>query len=230
MAENDISRKRLTHKPFIDSEELLLLIEENVEDYAMVVLDTNGRIINWNKGADRLFGYPLDAVLGEDAALIFTPEDRDSSVPEQELNTALEQGRAVDERWHLRKDGSRFWASGILTALRKDEGTLRGFVKILRDFTERKRLQDTLREERERAEAATREVEKLNALLRRAMTEVPSSDQEQLSVALRSPGHADREQRRKRFVRRLQESLASHPRARLHSRSVDGRGQSGRRI
>src|SRR5207302_4895568 len=131
----------LSHKPLMSSDELVRLLEENVEDYAIAVMWTDGRIINWNRGAERIFGYTIEVVLGQEASLIFTPEDRDRGVPEQELTGAIEKGRAADDRYHLRKDGSRFWGSGTMTALREDDGRLRGFVKILRDMTERKQLE-----------------------------------------------------------------------------------------
>ena len=178
MPDTEIPQYRLTHRPFMSSDELVALMEENVEDYAIIVTDTERQIINWSRGADAIFGYLIEEVLGKNAALIFTPEDRSASVPDEEFQTASQTGRAMDERYHLKKDGSRFWASGILTALREENGTLRGFVKILRDMTDRKRLEERLREEtetaqreRERAEASAREVERLNGLLRQAMTE-----------------------------------------------------------
>src|SRR5437867_1236212 len=120
------------------AEERLRLIEENVRDYAIITLDTAGRIVHWNSGAERILGYTETEILGKSGALIFTPEQREQSIPEQEMQQAAEQGRTEDERWHVRKDGSRFWASGVLTGLRTEDGTLRGYVKILRDLTARK--------------------------------------------------------------------------------------------
>jgi len=185
MSAKDQSQRRLTHKPILSSDELVALLEENVEDYALIVTDPDNRIINWSRGAEQVFGYKAEEVLGKDARIIFTPEDNSLLVPEQEFQSAKTYGRAADERWHIRKDGSRFWASGSLTALRDAEGKLRGTVKILRDTTERKRLEDALRaetetarternraeHERERAESSVREIAHLNELLRRAMAE-----------------------------------------------------------
>jgi PAS domain S-box-containing protein len=110
------------------------------------LIDPRGRVANWNAGAERILGYAEAEIVGESAAVIFTPEDREAGVPEGELQTAAATGRAEDERWHLRKDGSRFWASGVVSALTDASGNLRGFAKILRDFTERKRMEETLRE------------------------------------------------------------------------------------
>jgi len=169
----------------LSSDELITLLEENVEDYAIIVTDPERKIINWSRGAEHIFGFSVEETLGQDAALIFTPEDRQRHMPDQEFDRAIESGRAIDERYHLRKDGSRFWGSGILTALREPDGRLRGTVKILRDLTTQKQLEESLREqtataqeeraraerERERAEASAREVAQLNGLLRRAMAE-----------------------------------------------------------
>ena len=185
MSDHPDRQRRLTHRPFLSSDELITLLEENVEDYAIIVTDPERKIINWSRGAEHIFGFSVEETLGQDAALIFTPEDRQRHMPDQEFDRAIESGRAIDERYHLRKDGSRFWGSGILTALREPDGRLRGTVKILRDLTTQKQLEESLREqtataqeeraraerERERAEASAREVAQLNGLLRRAMAE-----------------------------------------------------------
>ena len=115
-------------------------IIEQVEDYAIFTLDNEGRVTTWNEGAQRVLGFSEEEALGQPFSFIFTLEDREQGVPEQERETASLEGRAVDDRWHLRKDGSRFFASGILTALVK-QGTPDGFSKILRDRTDRLELQ-----------------------------------------------------------------------------------------
>ena len=115
-------------------------------------------------GAERILGFGEQDILGRPGKIIFTPEDRKKKEPERELETARREGRAEDERWHLRKDGNRFWGNGILTALRDTEGSLHGYVKILRDFTDRKQAE----------EAANRhqsEIESLNLRLKRTMSE-----------------------------------------------------------
>ncbi len=127
------------------AEELLDILVRTTEDYAMILLDPDGTVRHWNRGAERLFGFQAHEVEGTLAHQIFVPPDRVAGVPEVELETARERGRAEDERWHLRKDGSRFWASGVLTALR-DNGTLRGYAKIVRDFTERRRMDEAVRQ------------------------------------------------------------------------------------
>jgi PAS domain S-box-containing protein len=145
-------------------------IIEQVADYAIFTLDNDGKITSWNVGAERVLGFTEEDVLGTSSVIIFTTEDRDEGVPEAELETARISGRARDDRWHLRKDGSRFWASGSLNALYDVGGKLDGFCKILRDLTkqhqaeeERKRLindlkalNDTLEEQ---VEARTRDLQ-----------------------------------------------------------------------
>jgi PAS domain S-box-containing protein len=121
------------------------------------MLDTEGRVVSWNQGAERIFGYTEREILGQPAAVTFSEEDRAASVPERELMTAARDGQAADDRWHVRKGGDRFWANGVLTALRTDDGALRGFAKVLRDNTERKRAEDELRWLNETLEARVRE-------------------------------------------------------------------------
>ena len=128
------------------SDEFFRLIVESVYDYAIFAIDPEGRIISWNPGAERIFGYTEEEAVGQSAGIIFTPEDREGGASEQELRKAAEEGRARDERWHVRRDGSRFWASGVVTPLRDEQGLLRGFVKVARDRTERKRVEETLAE------------------------------------------------------------------------------------
>ncbi|MBV9867670.1 MAG: PAS domain S-box protein [Abitibacteriaceae bacterium] len=122
----------------VGSDELLGFMVESIQDYAIFAIDPHGRVMSWNSGAERIFGYSQAEIMGESGDVIFTPEDRAAGEPEKERATAQQEGRALDERWHLRKDGSRFWASGINSPLRDEAGNLRGFVKVARDNTERK--------------------------------------------------------------------------------------------
>jgi PAS domain S-box-containing protein len=127
------------------SDDLLNLFLSTTEDYGVIFLDPDGRIRRWSNGAEKLFGYKPDEVEGTPAHEIFVPPDRHAGVPEVELQTAREQGRAEDERWHLRKDGSRFWASGVMISL-WDDGMLRGYAKVVRDFTDRRQLEEAVRQ------------------------------------------------------------------------------------
>ncbi|WP_414708295.1 chemotaxis protein CheB [Pseudomonas sp. UBA6310] len=132
----DISRRREAEEQLRAGEELMRLVAESTRDYAIITLDTEGLITSWNKGAEINFGYLEQEALGQPGALIFTPEDIEAGVPQQEMLKSRENGRAEDERWHQRKDGSRFYCSGIMTPL---VGQRQGYVKIARDLTEHKR-------------------------------------------------------------------------------------------
>jgi PAS domain S-box-containing protein len=127
------------------SEERYRLLVESASDYAIFMVDTEGRITNWSTGAERLFGYREEEVIGKPGSLLFTPEDIRSGAHEEELRVAAEEGRAEDERWHVRKDGSRFWASGFVRPMLGEDDTLRGFAKVARDVTERKRAAEVQR-------------------------------------------------------------------------------------
>src|SRR5215831_19354459 len=127
-----------------DGEEQYRLLMENVKDYAIFMLDPQGRIVTWNIGAERILGFKEGEIVGQPFARIFTPEDVAQDQPELELRVAADKGRVEDERWHVRKDGTRFWASGVVTPLWDENGTLRGFAKILRDITERKKTEEEL--------------------------------------------------------------------------------------
>ena len=128
-----------------ESEERLRLLVEGARDYAMILMDRDGCITHWNAGAQRILGYAEAEMMGRSCDLIFTPEDRAAGVPAQELETALAESRALDLRWHLKKDGERFWADGVMECLRDEDGGLRGFAKILRDATERRQVEAALR-------------------------------------------------------------------------------------
>jgi PAS domain S-box-containing protein len=117
---------------------------EGVEDIAIFTMDLAGRIVHWNVGAVRTFGYDTTEIIGKPLELIFPPEDVSAGVPQQELREAAAMGRASNEHWHVRRDGSRFWAVGVVVPLRDDQGTHVGYGKFLRDRTDLKQLQETL--------------------------------------------------------------------------------------
>lgn len=129
-----------------ESEQRFRLLVENATNIAMFLIDASGRISSWNEGARRVLGYNEAEVLNQSVDLIFTPEDRASGVPARELATARREGRAADVRWHLRKEGTRFWADGIMERLTSETGAFEGYAKILRDATGEKQA-----EERERS-------------------------------------------------------------------------------
>ena len=121
------------------SEERFRLMVSCVKDYAILMLDPSGRIISWNLGAERIKGYGAEEIVGQHFSRFYTPDDVRSGKPDRELATAATQGRIEDEGWRVRKDGSRFWANVVITALRDEQGRLRGFGKITRDMTDRNR-------------------------------------------------------------------------------------------
>jgi len=128
----------------IDHTLLLNQIYDNVRDFAIFTVDCDGKITSWNAGAELIFGYSADDAAGQDIAILFTVEDRQLGQPEKERRTAAQHGRAADYRWHVRKDGARFWADGVMTPLRGDADSIVGYLKIARDITDRKLAQDEI--------------------------------------------------------------------------------------
>lgn len=154
LAIDDISERKRAEAALRRSEEHFRLLADNVKDYAIFFLDPRGSINGWDEGAARILGYRANEVVGQTATRFFTPEDVQNGLPEQELLTAEREGQAADDNWLVRQDKTRFWASGVTTALRDDAGTLRGFVKILRDNTEQKHAEEALAESEHRLNVA----------------------------------------------------------------------------
>ena len=121
------------------ADEQFRLLVQSVTDYAIFLLDSGGRVISWNDGAERIKGYSAGEIVGQPIALFYPPEDRDAGKPEQGLRCAEREGRFRTEGWRVRKDGSRFWADVVITALRDARGGLHGFAKVTRDMTARQR-------------------------------------------------------------------------------------------
>jgi PAS domain S-box-containing protein len=140
----DVEQLRRQITDLQSSEALLSAVLDSATDYAILTLDLEGRITTWNTGACNILGWDEQDVIGRHTAFFFTPEDRAAGAPQDEMNKALAEGRAQDERWHQRKDGSRFWANGVLMPLRA--GELQGYLKILRDRTFRRQSEEALRE------------------------------------------------------------------------------------
>lgn len=125
------------------SEERFRTLVEGARDYAIFMLDPQGQVASWNAGAERILGYKEAEIIGKPSACFFTPEDVQRREPEKEFHKALTDGRAEDDRWQVRKDGSQFWATGIVTPL--GNGQLTGFAKVMRDATERRQAEEQLR-------------------------------------------------------------------------------------
>jgi PAS domain S-box-containing protein len=145
--------------------ELLSAWIDSARDYAIILVDPAGRVSSWNIGAERILGYPEVEVIGQPIEMFFTPEDRDKGVPNREIARAMTNGRASDDRWHIRKDGSRFWCSGVLMRVGDDPESPAGFVKVMRDLTERKLMEERLRARTEELMAADRRRNEFLAML-----------------------------------------------------------------
>jgi PAS domain S-box-containing protein len=137
--------ERLKRQAIRQSEERFRLLVESMQDYAILMLDSEGRVTSWNTGAERIKGFTQEEILGESFACFYTPEDRNLGHPARALERAAADGRYEQEAWRVRKDGSRFWGNIIVAALRDDEGHLLGFSEVTRDLTERKRTEEALR-------------------------------------------------------------------------------------
>jgi PAS domain S-box-containing protein len=162
----DLTERRRGEDALRESEERFRLLVSGVADYAIFLLDNGGRVASWNLGAERLKGYRADEIIGRSFATFYTTEDRRAGVPDEALRQADTEGRWSSEGWRLRKDGTRFWASVVITRLIGGDGRKRGFAKVTRDLTERKRGEDALRGilERERDTAnRLREVDRMRS-------------------------------------------------------------------
>jgi PAS domain S-box-containing protein len=132
-----------------ERERFLKAVLESATDFAIISLDLDGMVTSWNTGAERILGWTAEEICGRPADVFFTPEDRQAGIADKEMQAALDQGRGIDERWHLRKDGTRFWASGEMMPLTDEDGTLQGFIKILRDRTGQRHAGEALRRSEE---------------------------------------------------------------------------------
>ena len=149
----DITRAKHAEELLLRGETRHRLMIEGVTEYAILSTDADGRIDHWNAGAARLFGYDDSEIIGQPIGVLFTVEDRNAGVDRDELRQAREHGKASDERWHLRKDGSRFYMSGVTSPLRSTGGTLTGYVKVARDLTDRKLSEEALQRAKDALEA-----------------------------------------------------------------------------
>jgi PAS domain S-box-containing protein len=153
------SNQQSALKVLLRGDERFRLLVESAQDYAIFFMDVEGRVVDWNIGAERILGYTEEEIIGQLGAIIFTPEDREQKAPEREVEKARTEGRAENERWHVRKDGSRFWGSGINMPLRDESGNLLGYAKVMRDFTARRQADQEKAELLQREQDAKKEAE-----------------------------------------------------------------------
>jgi PAS domain S-box-containing protein len=205
----DTTERKETEERLRASEERLRLVIEGVEDYAIFTTDAGGRVETWNAGAQHMFGYTEAEAVSRHMELIFTPEDRERGTPEEEMRRAREEGRAADERWHVSKQGARFYVSGVLVPLRDGGGELTGYAKIARDLTERKELEDALRRAHDELEGRVRErTAELQELTGQLLAEVKerANAEGQVRELLRRLVTVQEEERR-RISRELHDTL-----------------------
>ncbi|QVL33576.1 PAS domain S-box protein [Telmatocola sphagniphila] len=152
----DVSNRKLFEESTRVNQERFRLLVESVQDYAIYLLDPQGNVLSWNTGAERIKGYSSKEIVGKHFSLFYPQEALEQDWPAQELKQAIAQGRFEDEGWRLRKDGSRFWANVVITSLFEEDGSLKGFAKVTRDLTERKKHEQTIQEKNEELEKALR--------------------------------------------------------------------------
>ncbi|MDS0137202.1 PAS domain S-box protein [Amycolatopsis sp. 505] len=144
----DMTERRAAELALRESEERFRLLVQSVQDYGIFMLDTGGHISSWNAGAERIKGYAAEEIIGKHFSVFYPAEDVAAGKPAWELEAAVAEGRLEDEGWRVRKDGTRFWANVVITALYDEHGRLHGFGKVTRDMTERRNAEQALRERR----------------------------------------------------------------------------------
>ncbi|WP_420820746.1 PAS domain S-box protein [Rhizobium tubonense] len=156
----DLSERKAAEDELKRSEAQFRLLVQGVTDYAIYMLDPEGQVSSWNQGAQRIKGYEPEEIIGEHFSKFYTDEDRADDLPRKALDTASREGRFEKEGWRLRKDGTRFWASVIIDAIRSEDGALIGFAKVTRDVTERRKAQEAL----DRAQQELFQAQKMEAV------------------------------------------------------------------
>ena len=161
---------------------------DGVKDYAIFMLDAAGRVVSWNEGAQRIKGWTAEEIVGQHFSRFYPPESVAAGYPQQALEMAAAQGRYEEEDWRVRKDGSRFFADVTITALRDEQGRLRGFANVIRDITERKRQEVERQKLLEQQQALTEELAATNEELATQAEELTlqKEEQERLNDDLRS--------------------------------------------
>jgi PAS domain S-box-containing protein len=148
VAFENVTERKLAEQSLRETDERLNALMKGVQEYAIFCLDPLGHVVSWNAGAERLKGYRAEEIIGKHFSVLYPREDVMSGKPEQKLAEAAQRGQSEDEGWRVRKDGSRFWANVVISALRDPKGSLHGFAKLTRDMTERHQKEETLSEQR----------------------------------------------------------------------------------
>jgi PAS domain S-box-containing protein len=173
----DLTERREAENRLRESEERFRLMVQSVMDYAIFMLDPDGRVASWNEGAQRIKGYTADEVIGKHFSIFYLPDAIATAFPQYELEVAKDTGRFEHEGWRVRKDGSRFWANVVITSVRDESGRLIGFAKVTRDLTARRSAEEQARRLAVE-EAARAEAERLNTLLQDQATELEQQTEE----------------------------------------------------
>src|SRR5258707_2583470 len=212
----NVTDRNLAERTLRESEERFRLLVQGVQEYAIFQLDPFGQVVTWNSGAERLKGYRAEEILGKHFSVFYPPEDVTSGKPEQILAVATERGQSEDEGWGIRKDGSRFWANVVVTALRNAKGSLQGFAKVTRDMTDRHGKEESLAKAKEllelRVEQRTSVLARVNQELRTEIAErVRAEQQSKASLeqlrALAERLQSAREEERTSVAREIHDEL-----------------------
>ena len=186
----DLTERRNAEEVLRQSEEKFRLLVEGVREYALFMLDPAGTIASWNTGAERIKGYRADEIIGQHFSIFYPPEDIVARKPERELREAIEHGSVEDEGWRIRKNGERFWANVVITALHGADGGLRGFAKVTRDMTERRHVLALLEADRQKNEFLALLAHELRNPLAPIRTALHVLGQPRVSPAEASRAHA----------------------------------------